>query len=103
MQAGLIQPGPKTLQKLAAFKQRYQYNQLRASGAPIKTAKKLSRGDFTTAMKQAMLYEKKAKQVAAALSKTQKRKIDPRFILYHMYHSDRDLEDWDKYETALVG
>lgn len=103
MQQGIIQPGPKTLAKLARFKQRYQYNTLKASGVPTKEAKKLSRSEFADAMKQAALYRKKAAKVARALSKVQGKKIQPEWILYHMMKGERDTEDWDKYVTAITG
>jgi hypothetical protein len=103
MQAGLIQPGPKTLAKLSAFKQRTQYNTLRASGMPTADAKKLSRADMATAYNMAAQYRRAAKRIARVLSKTQKRKIKVEWILYHMMKGERDVEDWDKYVTALVG
>lgn len=103
MQDGIIKPGPKTIAKLEKFKERYQYNQLRASGAPVKEAKKFSRTDFAEAMKRAAQYIEGAKRVANALSKVQKRKINYEWILYHMYHGDYDIEDWDSYVTALSG
>jgi len=101
MKDGIIQPGPKTLAKLARFKQRYQYNKLRASGVPVKEAKKVSRSDFPEAMKQAAQYRKAAAKVARALSKTQGRKINPEWILYHMIHGEKKIEDWNRYVTAL--
>lgn len=103
MQDGIIQPGPKTLAKLSKFKEKYQYAQLRASGAPIKEAKKLSRADFEDAMKRAANYVTIAKRVAKGLSKVQKKKIDYTYILYHMMHGEYDIEDWDSYVTALEG
>lgn len=103
MQDGLIQPGPKTLAKLSKFKERYQYAQLRASGVPIKEAKKFSRAEFSEAMKRAANYVVRAKRVARALSKVQKKTIDYTWILYHMMHGEYDIEDWDSYVTALEG
>lgn len=100
---GKVSPGRKTLAKLAKFKERYQYNKLKASGAPTPEAKKLSRSDFSTAMKQADEYLKRARKVARALSKIQNRKISYEWILYHMIHGDKDLEDWDSYVIALSG
>jgi hypothetical protein len=103
MQAGLISPGPRTLAKLASFKQRTQYNTLRASGMPTADAKKFSRSDMATAYNMAAQYRRAAKDVARVLSKTQKRKIKMEWILYYMMKGERDVEDWDKYVTALVG
>lgn len=103
MQEGLISPGPKTLAKLAAFKQRTQYNMLRASGMPTTEAKKFSRSELATVGHLSAQYQRAARDVARALSRTQKKKIKPEWILYHMMKGERDVEDWDKYVTALVG
>ncbi len=102
MQAGLIKPGPKTLDKLYKFKQRYQYNKLKASGASTQEAKKFSRSDFPDAMKRAAQYRNRAVKVARALSKVQNKRIDPDWIVYHMMKGERDIEDWDKYVTAIT-
>jgi hypothetical protein len=102
MQRGEIKPGPKTLAKLSRFKERYQYGQLRAAGITITKAKKLSRGDYNTALKEAAKAMKIGKRVAKALSAVQGRKINYEWILYHIYHSDRDIEDWDMYALLLV-
>ena len=103
MKDGTIKPGPKTLAKLSKFKERYQYNQLRATGASIKEAKKLARSDFTEAKQRAAKRVTIAKKIARGLSKVQNRKINYEWILYHMMHSDRSLEDWEDYGISLAG
>lgn len=102
MQQGLIKPGPKTLEKLSRFKQRYQYNVLRASGVSRQQAQRKAKMDFADAMKEAAIAKKKAAKVALALSKVQGRTIKAEWILYHMMKGERDTEDWDKYVTALA-
>ena len=101
MQAGLIRPGPKTIAKLAKFKERYQYNQLRASGVSIKEAKKYSRSDFTEAMKIAAQSSETSKRIAAGLSEIQGREVDYTWILYHMMHSENEVEDWEEYASEI--
>lgn len=102
MQAGLIRPGPRTLEKLARFKQRYQYNTLRSVGVPETEAKKFSRSTLSDASNIAAQYRQTAINIAGVLSKLQKKKIDPAWIMYHMMKGERDIEDWDKYITALT-
>lgn len=104
MQSGEIKPGEKTLKKLASFKQRYQYNLLRATGTPMKEAKKLSRlADIHEVKNEAKIYIQQAKNVAHALSVTQNRFIAFEWVMYNMMKGERDIEDWDKYVTALIG
>lgn len=103
MQSGLITPGPRTLEKLARFKFRYQYNTLRSVGAPLKEAKRLSKLEsLADASKRAMEYRRAAINVAAALSRVQNKYISPEWIMYHMMKGERDVEDWDKYVTAIT-
>lgn len=70
----------------------------------MKEAKKLSRlADIHEVKNEAKIYIQQAKNVAHALSVTQNRFIAFEWVMYNMMKGERDIEDWDKYVTALIG
>ncbi len=87
-------PGPRTIKKLLSFRNRSNYNRLRAAGATVDYArlyhKRPDVGEIIDQYRRSVLAIARGKQVP------------PEYILATIQEVDRTPEYWDRYTRARV-
>jgi len=90
--SGKWTPGPRSLKKLKALRDRYNYHRLRASGANTSEARKLMRS--RTIEQDISIYRKTAQTIA------EQKGVDIAAILWSNRRSDREVNSWEQYIKA---
>lgn len=95
--SGKWTPGPRTLEKLRPYYQRYVYNRMRSTGISRDEASK-GRGLSPKEAARTVEYYRKLVQEISLW-----RRVDPLFVAWGISLSDRTEQEWDIYISQKYG